>query len=178
MRPPLYPPGDSVGGSRVVTPDSPFSVEDMTSDSIFYVQDGQRKAQASQDVFSLYISNGHSQTEAFSVEIDIQVGNVKQPPWLIYFLVYFSSRAASMQDGNIFSLWECHIHPCSPLCRVKKTGSPWCPSAASTWRKTPESSSPTPRSESSATTLQTTRSSSRSSGSPPTVRTSAYAGEK
>lgn len=98
MCPLLYPPGDSVGGSRVVTPDSPFSVEDMTSDSIFYVQDGQRKAQASQDVFSLYISNGHSQTEAFSVEIDIQVGNVKQPSWLIYFLVYSSSRAASMQS--------------------------------------------------------------------------------
>lgn len=83
MRPPLPPPEDSVGGPRVVTPDSPFSVEDMTSDSIFYVQDGQRKAQASQDVFSLYISNGHSQTEAFRVEIDIQVGNVKQPSWLI-----------------------------------------------------------------------------------------------
>lgn len=80
-RPLLYPPADSVGGSRVVTPDSPFSVEDMTSDSIFYVQDAGRKAQASQDVFSLYISNGHSQTEAFSVEIHIQVNN--QPSWLI-----------------------------------------------------------------------------------------------
>lgn len=72
----LYPPGDSVSGSWVVTPDSPFTVEDMTSGNIFYIQDGQRKA--SQDIFSLYISNGHSQTEAFSVEIDIQVGCVKQ----------------------------------------------------------------------------------------------------
>lgn len=67
------PPGGSVGGSRIVTPDVPFSVEDLTSDHIFYVQDGQYKAQAKQDVFSFYISDGHSQTEAFSVEIDIQV---------------------------------------------------------------------------------------------------------
>lgn len=75
MRPPLRPPGSSAAGSRVVTPDSPFSVADLTSDSIFYVQDGQREAQASRDAFSLFISNGHSQTEAFSVEVDIQVGN-------------------------------------------------------------------------------------------------------
>uniref|UniRef100_H3DH31 Fraser extracellular matrix complex subunit 1 n=1 Tax=Tetraodon nigroviridis TaxID=99883 RepID=H3DH31_TETNG len=59
--------------------DSPFSVEDMTSDSIFYVQDAGRKAQASQDIFSLYISNGHSQTEAFSVEIHIQGKENREP---------------------------------------------------------------------------------------------------
>lgn len=104
MRPPLPPPEDSVGGPRVVTPDSPFSVEDMTSDSIFYVQDGQRKAQASQDVFSLYISNGHSQTEAFRVEIDIQVGNVKQPSWLILLfsvlLLKSCIHAVSQSVGN------------------------------------------------------------------------------
>lgn len=73
--PPSAPPtGGSAGGARVVTPDSPFSVEDMTSDSIFYVQDGRLKAPASRDAFSFYISDGHSQTEAVSVEIDIQVG--------------------------------------------------------------------------------------------------------
>ncbi|TNM90093.1 hypothetical protein fugu_004327 [Takifugu bimaculatus] len=71
--------GGSAGGSRVVTPDSPFSVEDMSSDSIFYVQDGQRNTQASKDVFSFYISDGHSQTEAFSVEIDIQSKEDRQP---------------------------------------------------------------------------------------------------
>lgn len=65
--------GGSAGSSRVVTPDSPFPVEDLSSDSVFYVQDGQRNAPASKDVFSFYISDGHSQTEAFSVEIDIQV---------------------------------------------------------------------------------------------------------
>lgn len=56
-----------------MTPDMPFSVEDLTSDYIFYVQDSKRKAQTKQDVFSFYISDGNSQTEAFNVEIDIQV---------------------------------------------------------------------------------------------------------
>uniref|UniRef100_A0A4W6CQ63 Fraser extracellular matrix complex subunit 1 n=1 Tax=Lates calcarifer TaxID=8187 RepID=A0A4W6CQ63_LATCA len=46
---------------------------------IFYVQDGQRKAQAKQDVFSFYISDGHSQTEAFNVEIDIQSKEDREP---------------------------------------------------------------------------------------------------
>lgn len=57
----------------MVTPDTPFSVDDLTSDSIFYVQSGQPKAQAPRDVFSFYVSDGQSQTEAFNVEIDIQV---------------------------------------------------------------------------------------------------------
>uniref|UniRef100_A0A8P4K7M3 Fraser extracellular matrix complex subunit 1 n=1 Tax=Dicentrarchus labrax TaxID=13489 RepID=A0A8P4K7M3_DICLA len=71
--------GGSVGGSRVVTPDVPFSVEDLTSDHIFYVQDSQQKSQAKQDVFSFYISDGHSQTEAFNVEIDIQSKEDREP---------------------------------------------------------------------------------------------------
>ncbi|KAM4616687.1 extracellular matrix organizing protein FRAS1 [Polymixia lowei] len=72
--------GGSAGGSRVVTPEAPFSVEDLTSENIFYVQDGQRRGQAKQDVFSFYISDGHSQTEAFSVDIDIQQGRVDREP--------------------------------------------------------------------------------------------------
>ncbi|KAM7391087.1 hypothetical protein PAMP_021803 [Pampus punctatissimus] len=70
--------GGSLGGSRVVTPDVPFSVEDLTSDHIFYVQ--QHKARDKQDVFSFYISDGHSQTEAFNVEIDIQQSKEDQEP--------------------------------------------------------------------------------------------------
>ncbi|KAM7019160.1 LOW QUALITY PROTEIN: extracellular matrix organizing protein FRAS1 [Tautogolabrus adspersus] len=69
--------GGSVGGSRVVTPDVPFSMEDLTSDLIFYVQDG--KARVKQDVFSFYISDGHSQTEAFNVEVDIQSEEQREP---------------------------------------------------------------------------------------------------
>ncbi|KAF0034366.1 hypothetical protein F2P81_014432 [Scophthalmus maximus] len=65
--------GGSIGGSQVVTPDAPFPVDDLTSDHIFYVQDGGREdARPAQDVFSFYISDGQSQTEAFNVEIDIQ----------------------------------------------------------------------------------------------------------
>lgn len=61
----------------MVTPDTPFSVDDLTSDSIFYVQNGQAKGQAAlKDVVGFYVSDGQSQTEAFNVEIDIQVDPV------------------------------------------------------------------------------------------------------
>uniref|UniRef100_UPI0037E879D7 extracellular matrix organizing protein FRAS1 n=1 Tax=Semicossyphus pulcher TaxID=241346 RepID=UPI0037E879D7 len=69
--------GGSVGGSRVVSPDVPFSLEDLTSDHIFYVQDS--KARVKQDVFSFYISDGHSQTEAFNVQVDIQGQEERTP---------------------------------------------------------------------------------------------------
>ncbi|KAM3867993.1 extracellular matrix organizing protein FRAS1 [Diretmus argenteus] len=71
--------GGSVGGSRVITPDAPFSVEDLTSDHIFYVQNDHRSVRAKQDVFSLYVSNGHSQTEAFNIEIDIESKEDREP---------------------------------------------------------------------------------------------------
>ncbi|KAA8592453.1 hypothetical protein FQN60_017908, partial [Etheostoma spectabile] len=71
--------GGSVGGSRVITSDVPFSVEDLMSDYIFYVQDSSHKAPAEQDTFSFYISDGHSQTEAFNVEIDIQSKEDREP---------------------------------------------------------------------------------------------------
>ncbi|KAM9392081.1 extracellular matrix organizing protein FRAS1 [Pholidichthys leucotaenia] len=71
--------GGSIGSSRVVTPDVPFSVEDLTSGHIFYVQDSQGEAQSQRDIFSLYISDGHSQTEAFTVEINIQQSEQSKP---------------------------------------------------------------------------------------------------
>lgn len=61
-----------IGGSRMISPDVPFTIEDLTSDHIFYVQNI-RQASIRQDVFSFYISDGSSQTEAFDVTIDIQV---------------------------------------------------------------------------------------------------------
>jgi len=67
------PAGGSAGGSRVVTPDAPFSVDDLTADHVFYVQDGRREAREHRDVFSFYVSDGHGQTEALDVHIDIQV---------------------------------------------------------------------------------------------------------
>ncbi|XP_023814674.1 extracellular matrix protein FRAS1 isoform X2 [Oryzias latipes] len=78
IRPPKYgfientKRGGLLGDSQVITPDSPFPVEDLLSEHIFYVQDNQRKAPNQQDVFSFYISDGQSQTEAFNVEINIQ----------------------------------------------------------------------------------------------------------
>ncbi|RXN23492.1 extracellular matrix FRAS1-like protein [Labeo rohita] len=61
----------AIGGSRVITHDIPFTIEDLTSDHIFYVQNN-RQANIRQDVFSFYISDGSSQTEAFDITIDIQ----------------------------------------------------------------------------------------------------------
>ncbi|KAJ3603631.1 hypothetical protein NHX12_028376, partial [Muraenolepis orangiensis] len=61
-----------VAGSRVISPNEPFSLDDLTSDLIFYVQEAGDHAQ--QDVFSFYVSDGQRQTEAFNVEIDIQQG--------------------------------------------------------------------------------------------------------
>ena len=46
-------------------------MEELTSDSIFYVQDAQQSAP--QDSVTFYISDGSSQTEAFSILMDIQV---------------------------------------------------------------------------------------------------------
>lgn len=61
----------------MVTPDTPFSLDDLTSDGIFYVQNGQAKGQAApRDVVSFYVSDGQSQTEAFNVEININVSTV------------------------------------------------------------------------------------------------------
>ncbi|XP_061672611.1 extracellular matrix protein FRAS1 isoform X3 [Syngnathoides biaculeatus] len=69
--------GGSVGGSEAVTPEIPFSVEDLMSDHIFYVQ--RRGQPAQQDTFSFYVSDGNSQTEAFNVNIDIQGKQQSEP---------------------------------------------------------------------------------------------------
>uniref|UniRef100_A0A8C7J2L3 Fraser extracellular matrix complex subunit 1 n=1 Tax=Oncorhynchus kisutch TaxID=8019 RepID=A0A8C7J2L3_ONCKI len=63
----------SLGGSntRVISPEVPFSMDDLTTDHIFYVQNVQNIEHHYQDTFSFYISDGSSQTEAFNVNIDI-----------------------------------------------------------------------------------------------------------
>uniref|UniRef100_A0A8B9KBI5 Fraser extracellular matrix complex subunit 1 n=1 Tax=Astyanax mexicanus TaxID=7994 RepID=A0A8B9KBI5_ASTMX len=60
-----------VGGARVISPDVPFTMEDLTLDHIFYVQNV-HQVNVHQDVISFYVSDGTSQTEAFDVTIDIQ----------------------------------------------------------------------------------------------------------
>uniref|UniRef100_A0A4W4DQF0 VWFC domain-containing protein n=1 Tax=Electrophorus electricus TaxID=8005 RepID=A0A4W4DQF0_ELEEL len=60
------------GGTHIISPDVPFTMEDLTTDCIFYVQNV-HQANIHQDVFSFYISDGSSQTEAFDIAIDIHV---------------------------------------------------------------------------------------------------------
>ncbi|XP_030272850.1 extracellular matrix organizing protein FRAS1 isoform X1 [Sparus aurata] len=98
--------GGSVGGSRVVTPDAPFSVDDLTSDHIFYVQDSQHKTQAKQDVFSFYISDGHSQTEAFNIEIDIQQSQEDREPTLSVSSIHVEENSGVVITNSSLSVLD------------------------------------------------------------------------
>ncbi|XP_031671093.1 extracellular matrix protein FRAS1-like [Oncorhynchus kisutch] len=71
-----------MGGSntRIISPEVPFSVDDLTTDHIFYVQNVQNTEHHYQDTFSFYISDGSSQTEAFNVQIDIQQSKEEKVP--------------------------------------------------------------------------------------------------
>lgn len=64
----------------------PFTVEDLNGDHIFYVQNV-RQANVHQDIFSFYISDGSSQTEAFFVNIDIQVRTAPSGSLCFLFLI-------------------------------------------------------------------------------------------
>ncbi|XP_031426498.1 extracellular matrix protein FRAS1 [Clupea harengus] len=67
------------GGAQVISTEVPFTVEDLNGDHIFYVQNV-RQANVHQDIFSFYISDGSSQTEAFFVNIDIQQSKEDKVP--------------------------------------------------------------------------------------------------
>ncbi|XP_076856944.1 extracellular matrix organizing protein FRAS1 isoform X2 [Brachyhypopomus gauderio] len=69
----------SMGGAHVISPDVPFTMEDLTSDRIFYVQNVHQE-NVHQDVFSFYISDGSSQTEAFDITIDIHQTKEEKVP--------------------------------------------------------------------------------------------------
>ncbi|KAL2092359.1 hypothetical protein ACEWY4_012157 [Coilia grayii] len=69
----------SSGGAQVISPEVPFSMEDLNADHIFYVQNV-RQADVHQDIFSFYISDGSSQTEAFFINIDIQQSKEDKVP--------------------------------------------------------------------------------------------------
>ncbi|XP_035385518.1 extracellular matrix protein FRAS1 isoform X2 [Electrophorus electricus] len=69
----------SVGGTHIISPDVPFTMEDLTTDCIFYVQNV-HQANIHQDVFSFYISDGSSQTEAFDIAIDIHQTKEEKVP--------------------------------------------------------------------------------------------------
>ncbi|XP_072289092.1 extracellular matrix organizing protein FRAS1, partial [Eucyclogobius newberryi] len=96
-------PGGSVGGARVVTPDAPFSVDDLVHRRIFYVQDKEYKTPEQKDVFSFYISNGQSQTEAFSVEINVKSRAASEP------LVSVSSVHVEENSGVVITNSSLHV---------------------------------------------------------------------
>ncbi|XP_072243382.1 extracellular matrix organizing protein FRAS1 isoform X1 [Leuresthes tenuis] len=98
--------GGSFGSSRVVTPDVPFSVEDLASDHVFYVQDNKRKPQTRQDVFSLYISDGHSQTEAFNVEINIQQSKENREPTVSVSGIYVEETSGVVISNSSLSVHD------------------------------------------------------------------------
>ncbi|XP_046872768.1 extracellular matrix protein FRAS1 isoform X2 [Hypomesus transpacificus] len=93
--------GGSQGGARVITPEGPFSVEELTSDSIFYVQDAQQSAP--QDSVTFYISDGSSQTEAFSILMDIQSQEDRQP------VVSVSSVHVEENSGVVITNSSFHV---------------------------------------------------------------------
>ncbi|KAG7490496.1 extracellular matrix FRAS1 [Solea senegalensis] len=98
--------GGSIGGSRVITPDVPFTVDDLTSDHIFYVQDSERKATAESDVFSFYVSDGHSQTEAFNVEIDIQQSKEDRQPVVSVSSIHVEENSGVVITNSSLSVYD------------------------------------------------------------------------
>ncbi|XP_037832589.1 extracellular matrix protein FRAS1 isoform X2 [Kryptolebias marmoratus] len=95
--------GGSVGGSRV-SPDVPFSVDDLTSDHIFYVQDSQHKPPSGRDVFTFYISDGHVQTETFTVEIQIQRSQEAREPAVSVSRIHVEKNAGVVVTNRSLSV--------------------------------------------------------------------------
>ncbi|MGH0181185.1 UNVERIFIED_CONTAM: hypothetical protein FKN15_006840 [Acipenser sinensis] len=67
------------GGAVTVTPDVVFSLEDIISNNIYYVQSVHQTVEHLRDSFSFYITDGSSQTEAFTIDIDIRSKNDEPP---------------------------------------------------------------------------------------------------
>ncbi|XP_015220286.2 extracellular matrix organizing protein FRAS1 [Lepisosteus oculatus] len=70
--------GEISGSPEIINSDVPFSVEDILSNRMFYIQSIHKSDEHFQDSFSFYISDGYSQTEAFTININIQ-GKDKPP---------------------------------------------------------------------------------------------------
>uniref|UniRef100_A0AAY4BT87 VWFC domain-containing protein n=1 Tax=Denticeps clupeoides TaxID=299321 RepID=A0AAY4BT87_9TELE len=91
------------GGAQVISTKIPFTMEDLTSDHIFYVQNV-RQPNVHQDVFSFYISDGFSQTEAFYVNIDIQQSKDVMMP-----IVSVSSVHVEENSGVVITNSSLHV---------------------------------------------------------------------
>ncbi|CAJ1069789.1 extracellular matrix protein FRAS1 [Xyrichtys novacula] len=92
----------SVGGSQVVTSEIPFSMEDLAANQIFYVQDSE--AQVKQDIFSFYISNGHSQTETFNVEVHIQQSEERGEPMVAISSIHVEEHSGVVITNSSLSI--------------------------------------------------------------------------
>ncbi|XP_029959982.1 extracellular matrix organizing protein FRAS1 [Salarias fasciatus] len=98
--------GSSVGGSRLVTSDAPFSLEDLASNHIFYVQDGGRRPAAERDAFSLYVSDGTSRTEAFTVEIHIQQSEEDRRPVVAVSSIHVEENSGVVITNSSLSVLD------------------------------------------------------------------------
>ncbi|XP_048099370.1 extracellular matrix protein FRAS1 [Alosa alosa] len=91
------------GGAQVISSEVPFSIEDLNADHIFYVQNV-RQANVHQDIFSFYISDGSSQTEAFVVNIDIQQSKEDKVP-----VVSVNSIQVEENSGVVITNSSLHV---------------------------------------------------------------------
>ncbi|XP_028297024.1 extracellular matrix protein FRAS1-like, partial [Gouania willdenowi] len=98
--------GVSFGSSKVVTPEEPFSVDDLTSGHMFYVQDRQREPNPQQDLFSLYISDGQRHTEAFTVEIDIQQSIEDKEPVVSVSIIHVEENSGVIITNSSLSIHD------------------------------------------------------------------------
>ncbi|XP_028297012.1 extracellular matrix protein FRAS1-like [Gouania willdenowi] len=84
----------------------PFSVDDLTSGHMFYVQDRQREPNPQQDLFSLYISDGQRHTEAFTVEIDIQQSIEDKEPVVSVSIIHVEENSGVIITNSSLSIHD------------------------------------------------------------------------
>ncbi|KAL4623271.1 extracellular matrix protein FRAS1, partial [Arapaima gigas] len=94
------------GGARVITRDVPFSMEDLASDHIVYVQSVLQKQQHYQDEFSFYISDGTSQTEAFNIYIDIQQSKEDKVPVISVSSIHVEENSGVVITNSSLSVLD------------------------------------------------------------------------
>uniref|UniRef100_A0A8C8RJR6 VWFC domain-containing protein n=1 Tax=Pelusios castaneus TaxID=367368 RepID=A0A8C8RJR6_9SAUR len=94
-----YGPGGSAGS------DASFSIQDVLENSVYYFQSVHESLEPTNDVFTFYMSNGFSHTEAHSVNITIQRQNDEPPkitlaPVRVHGTsgVVISNASVSLQD--------------------------------------------------------------------------------
>uniref|UniRef100_A0A8D0CH89 Fraser extracellular matrix complex subunit 1 n=1 Tax=Scleropages formosus TaxID=113540 RepID=A0A8D0CH89_SCLFO len=98
--------GGETGGSRVITHAVPFSVEDLMSGHIVYVQNVLQKQKHYQDTFSFYISDGTSETEAFNIYIDIQQSKEDKVPIISVSSIHVEENSGVVITNSTLSVLD------------------------------------------------------------------------